>query len=64
MAELLNEFEPDIEAVTLIPSEGGRFEVKVNDSLVYSKLQTQRHANPGEIASLVRKFLSEKSHAK
>lgn len=63
MAELLNVFEPDIESITLIPSEGGRFEVKVNDRLVYSKLQTHRHAEPGEIAALIQKILLEKSHA-
>ena len=51
--ELLNGFEPEIESITLIPSEGGRFEITVNDMLIYSKLQTGRHANPGEVISLV-----------
>jgi len=59
MAELLKEFEPEIESVTLVPSDGGRFEVRVNDRLIYSKLETYRHAEPGEVPGLVRKLLHE-----
>jgi selenoprotein W-related protein len=59
MAELLKEFEPEIESVSLVPSDGGRFEVRVNDRLVYSKLATYRHPEPGEVAGLVRKILQE-----
>jgi selenoprotein W-related protein len=58
--ELLNSFEPEIESITLIPSEGGRFEVTVNEKLVYSKLQTGRHTNPGEIIGLVGELLRKK----
>ena len=54
--ELLKAYEPDIETITLVPSDGGRFEVQVNDRLIYSKLQTRRHAEPGEVAALVEKF--------
>lgn len=54
MAEILREFEPDIETVSLIPSDGGRFEVMVNGKLIYSKLQTGRHVNPGELVQLIR----------
>jgi len=57
--ELLKNFEPEIESITLIPSEGGRYEVTVNDSLVYSKLQTGRHANPGEVVGLVEKIVKK-----
>ncbi len=59
MTELINNFEPEIEAITLAPSDGGRFEVTVNDKLLYSKLQTHRHAEPGEIAGIVRNFSGE-----
>jgi len=55
----LKEFEPEIETFTLVPSEGGRFEVSVNGRLVYSKLNTRRHAEQGEVASLIRKILKE-----
>lgn len=59
MGELLKEFEPQIESITVIPSDGGRFEVTVNDQLIFSKLQTHRHAEPGEIVGLVRKMLKQ-----
>ncbi len=55
--ELLKEFEYKIQGLMLIPSDGGRFEVSVNDRLVYSKLQTHRHAEPGEVVGLVRKVI-------
>lgn len=57
--DLLKEFEPEIEALTLVPSDGGRFEVSVNGTLLYSKLQTRRHAEPGEVTELVRRYLQE-----
>ena len=59
MAELLNEFEPEIESITLVPSDGGQYEVTINDKLVYSKLKTGRHAEQGEVAGLVRKYLRD-----
>jgi len=55
--DLLKEFEHLIESVTLIPSDGGRFEVTVNGTLIYSKLQTKRHAEPGEVVGLVGKMV-------
>lgn len=60
MAELLENFEPEIETVSLVPSDGGRFEVTVNDRLIFSKLQTFRHTQPGEVVELVRKTLEER----
>ncbi len=50
---MLKQYEDRIGALTLIPSDGGRFEVSVDDRLVYSKLQTGRHAEPGEVERLV-----------
>jgi len=58
-AELLETFEPGIKSLMLVPSNGGAFEVKVNDKLIYSKLQTKRHAEPGEVKALLRKFIEE-----
>jgi len=57
--DLLKKYEPEIEKVTLVPSDGGRFEVQVNDALVYSKLQTGRHAEAGEVVGLVEKSLTK-----
>lgn len=56
--ELLKEFEYDIENLTLVPSDGGRFEVTVGDELLYSKIQTHRHAEPGEVVELVKKVIN------
>jgi selenoprotein W-related protein len=55
--DLLKQFEHVIESVMLIPSDGGKFEVSVNGKLVYSKLKTNRHAEPGEIVGLVNKII-------
>ncbi len=55
--DLLKQFEAQIESLELIPSDGARFEVSVNGNLVYSKLQTKRHAEPGEVVGLVRKLI-------
>ena len=57
--ELLKNIEPEIESITLIPSEGGRYEITVNDTLVYSKLQTGRHADPGEVMRLIAELLKK-----
>jgi selenoprotein W-related protein len=55
--ELLKHFEHVIEDITLVPSDGGRFEVTVNGKLLYSKLQTKRHAQAGEVVGLVNKMV-------
>jgi selenoprotein W-related protein len=59
MAELMANFEPEIGSFTVVPSDGGRFEVTVNEQLIYSKLQTHRHAEPGELVDMVKKLLAE-----
>jgi len=56
---LLEAFEPGIKKLSLIPSSGGAFEVTVNDRLIYSKHQTGRHAEPGEVKALLKKYLEE-----
>jgi len=61
MAELLQAYEADLQSVTMVPSDGGRFEVTVNGTLLYSKLQTGRHAEPGEVVKLVRAHLRRKA---
>lgn len=57
MDELLKHYEHLIEEIKLIPSDDGKFEVTVNGQLLYSKLKSRRHAEPGEILSLVRKIV-------
>ena len=53
MAEVLKKYEFQIDELTLVPSDGGKFEVSVDDKLVYSKLGTGRHSEPGEVERLV-----------
>jgi selenoprotein W-related protein len=57
--DLLENFETDITSLKLIPAGGGCFEVSVNGDLVYSKLSTGRHAEPGEVVALIRKRISK-----
>jgi selenoprotein W-related protein len=52
--ELLTGWAPIIKDIELIPSSKGRFEVTLDDELIYSKANLGRHAQPGEIAGLVR----------
>jgi len=51
MAEIRQAY-PDA-TVTLIPSKGGRFEVRRDDEPVYEKSKTLRHAEPGEVMRLL-----------
>ena len=57
MAELLNTYELKIDSIKLIPADGGKFEVIVDDKLVYSKLATGRHVEQGELTKLVGEVL-------
>lgn len=59
MTELLKKHERKIEMFTMVPSDGGRFEVTVDGQLIYSKLKTHRHVESGEVADLVRKYIQE-----
>lgn len=54
-SEILNERELEfyIGNWTLVPDKGGKFEVEVNGELVFSKLQLERHAEPGEIREAI-----------
>ena len=48
---------PIIERLDLIPSSKGRFEVTVDGTLLFSKAELGRHAEPGEVVALVRSKL-------
>ena len=50
---ILGKYEHYIDDITIIPSRGGAFEVLVGDSLVYSKLETGRHATIDEVMESV-----------
>jgi selenoprotein W-related protein len=51
---LLTGWAPVIDGVDLIPSSKGRFEVTLDGELIFSKAALGRHAEPGEIAGIVR----------
>jgi selenoprotein W-related protein len=61
MAEILGDenLEYKIGNFSLVPSDGGRFEFTVNDQLLFSKKQLGRHAEPGEVISILRKHMTE-----
>jgi selenoprotein W-related protein len=59
MDELLKHYEHVIETMTLVPSDGGKFEVTVNGDLLFSKKAIARHAEPGEVLGLVRDLVGE-----
>ena len=48
---------PIIERLDLIPSSKGRFEVVVDGTLIFSKSELGRHAEPGEVVGLLRSRL-------
>jgi selenoprotein W-related protein len=56
---LLKEHKDIITDIELIESGGGAFEIRVNGDLIYSKLETGRHADPPEIVGLFEKYIQE-----
>ncbi|MBN2043796.1 MAG: Rdx family protein [Anaerolineales bacterium] len=55
MTEILSDenLERQIEAFSLVPSDGGKFEFSANGELLYSKLRTGRHVEPGELRKIL-----------
>lgn len=51
------EIEVFVKSWHMIPSTGGVFDVWVNDELIFSKQQVNRHAEPGEIRAGILKAL-------
>jgi selenoprotein W-related protein len=51
------EIEYFIKDWKLIPTTGGKFEVTVNDELVFSKKALGRHAEEGEVRAAIMKVL-------
>jgi selenoprotein W-related protein len=57
--DLLTNHQQVIEEVRLIPGGSGIFDVAVNDELIYSKDETGRHAENGEISTLFAELLKK-----
>ena len=49
MESILNEYKQNISQFTVIPSDGGRFEVTIDGKLVFSKLKEGRFPEEAEI---------------
>ena len=58
VADILDEFQPVIESIRLVPSTGGVFEVSVDDELIFSKKKLERHAEPGEVIDIFRSIIA------
>lgn len=51
-ADLLSNYQHVIESLTLTTGTAGVYDVVVDGELIYSKAETGRHAEPGEILDL------------
>lgn len=58
--DILHDYQHVIESISLTPGEKGVFDVTVDGDLVYSKHETGRHAEPGEVYELfAKKYASD-----
>ena len=55
--DLLSNYQHVIEELTLTTGANGVFDVRIDGELVYSKDQTGRHAEDGEVLEIVREIL-------
>lgn len=52
--ELLTTFNTDITSLALVPGTGGIFEVRLNDSVIFSRKEAGRFPESKELKQLVR----------
>ena len=50
--DLLATYQNVINDLVLVAGENGVFDVVVDDTIIYSKAETGRHAEPGEVLDL------------
>jgi selenoprotein W-related protein len=55
--DLLHDYQHVIADLTLVMGSKGVFDVEVDGELIYSKHQTGRHANDGEVLKLFREHI-------
>lgn len=53
MELIVDKYDKHFSDISLKPSDGGRFEVTVNDKTVFSKLEADRFPEDDELLSLV-----------
>ncbi len=51
--EILDEKKMDLNRMTIVPSDGGRFEVTIDGELAFSKLAEERFPENEEIMNLL-----------
>ena len=61
--DILEKYGQEVESIDLIPTSGGKFEFYLNGELLYSKIETDRHTEDGEILGLIEKALSWIHHS-
>tara|TARA_B100001123_G_C15285506_1_gene1015482 strand:- start:36 stop:227 length:192 start_codon:yes stop_codon:yes gene_type:complete len=59
VADILSEFQDDIDAVVLITACNREFEVDINGETVFSKNLLGRHGDDGEIIDLIRSSIAK-----
>jgi selenoprotein W-related protein len=57
--DLFHEYENRIDTLTLVPSDGGKFEISVDGELIFSKLKVGRHPDVGEVTALFDEYREE-----
>ena len=53
MEQVVDKYDKHFSEITLKPSDGGRFEVIVNEKTVFSKLDSDRFPGDDELLNLV-----------
>ena len=61
--DILEKYGKEVKSIDLIPTSGGKFEFYLNGDLLYSKIETDRHTEDGEILGLIEKALSWTHHS-
>lgn len=57
-AEVMTRYPDKVGSITLVAGVGGRFEVKLNDQLIFSKAQTGRFPELNEITKPIEAWLA------
>lgn len=58
-ADLLSSYQHVIESLTLRTGTKGVYDVTVDGQLIYSKAETGRHAEPGEVLDLFTQLVGD-----
>ncbi len=58
-ADLLSNYQHVIESLTVVMGAQGVYDVRVDGNLIYSKAETGRHAEPGEVLELFEKVIGD-----